>query len=100
MPGINIFNQPYMTIGLQLRKTVAKRDVYFQRHGVQYKRRYIIPPDPHTPAQLQCRAIFRQAVRGWQALTQQQKQSYNTIARSRYMRTGYNFYVSTYISTY
>lgn len=100
MPGINIFTQAYPVIGLHIRKTVAQRDVYFRRGGYQYKRRYIIPPNPRTPAQQEWRGIFRQAVWAWHDLTSQQQNGYNTLASTRGGLTGFNFFVSHYLSDY
>ena len=100
MPGINVFNQHYPAIALQLRKTISHRDVYFVRGGVQYKRRWILPPNPRTQPQQNWRGVFRQAVSAWRDLTLPQRQEYNTIAHRRSGCTGFNVFVSHYLSTY
>lgn len=51
---------------------------------------------PGTDDQLQSNQVFADAVAAWQSLTQEEKASYNRIAKRR-QRQGYNFFISQYI---
>ncbi len=70
--------------------------VYVHRYGKQYVRIYARPSNPNTPAQRRGRNAFGEAVRAWQALTAEEKESWNDRAR-RKRRSGYNMFISEWM---
>jgi len=57
--------------------------VYAWRKGKVQPRRYVIPRDPHTPAQLRSRAAFRKASKAWsesQSLTEELRSKWYAAA--------------------
>ena len=50
--------------------------VFYRRGNRQYARRYVIPVDPHTPAQKQVRAIKRWLSQQWSRLTEEQRRAW------------------------
>ena len=55
--------------GTEFRGTLGKDMVASSWKGHDYLRAYVVPHDPKTELQLQHRAIWRQAVAAWHALT-------------------------------
>ncbi len=70
--------------------------VFYKRLGVQCVRLHVIPRNPDTVAQRVVRRCFGDAVRSWQAMTEDEKYSYNRKARYLNM-SGYNLYISNYL---
>ena len=46
--------------------------VYYVRNGRQCRRRYVVPKDPHTAAQLRVRAAFGAASKAWGTLLREE----------------------------
>ena len=76
--------------GSQFRGTLGKDMVASSWKGHDYLRAYVIPHDPKTELQLQHRAIWRQAVAAWHALTAAEQKAYDRRAKGM---TGFNFFV-------
>lgn len=67
--------------------------VFYTRYGRQYMRPYVKPSNPDTPAQRARRFAFRNAVRAWQALGDEEKLQWKNIGRKRHL-PGYNAFIS------
>lgn len=61
------------------------------------RRRHVIPHNPRTPAQTVRRGKFADAVTAWQVLPIADKVMYGRRA-SKQARTGYNLFISEYLS--
>ncbi len=70
--------------------------VFYTRRGRQCVRIHVIPRNPDTEAQRAVRSIFRDAVISWQAMSEDERYTFNHKARYLNM-SGYNFYISNYI---
>jgi hypothetical protein len=70
--------------------------VWYKRQDTQYARRYVIPYNPDTIAQRSNRQSFADAVKSWQALTEEEKNKYNRKAHNTQM-SGYNLYISDFM---
>jgi hypothetical protein len=70
--------------------------VFYTNRGRQCVRAYVIPRNPDTEAQRYIRRSFGDAVRSWQALSPEERHSYNRKARYLNM-SGYNLYISNYL---
>jgi hypothetical protein len=57
--------------------------VYYMRGNKQFRRRYVRPRDPRTPAQLRVRQTFGAAAKAWSSpgLSQQERQDVRTAAK-------------------
>ena len=70
--------------------------IYQKKHGIKgcYYRRmeFYVPTNPRTELQQANRAKFAEAVLAWQALTQEQKEVYNKIAKYKQF-SGYNLFI-------
>ena len=55
---------------------------YQSRFGI-IRRQKVIPRDPRTPLQLDCRTAFQRARQFWGTLTDEQFLAWNTLARTR-----------------
>jgi len=63
-----------------------------------YMRFYVIPYDPHTPAQERIRSLYKHAVKAWHTLAPWEKQKWARIVKMRdYNMSGYNYFVKMYI---
>jgi len=70
--------------------------VFYTNRGRQCVRSHVIPRNPDTVAQRIVRRAFGDAVRSWQAMTQDEKHEY--IRKARYLNmSGYNLYISKYM---
>ncbi len=70
--------------------------VFYYSRGRQCVRTHVIPRNPDTEAQRTVRSAFRDAVYSWQAMTEDEKHTYNRKARYMNM-SGYNLYISKYM---
>ncbi len=70
--------------------------VLVNRYGRQYIRAYVKPRNPNTSAQRAGRSAFADAVRSWQALTEEEKHVWNRKAQ-RLRMSGYNAFISRHI---
>jgi hypothetical protein len=71
-------------------------DVYYTRWGKNYMRTYTRPFNPDTAGQRKNRDLFRDAMKSWQHLTDDEKYIYNRKARKLTM-SGHNLYISQYM---
>ncbi len=72
--------------------------VFYFRNGRQCVRIHVIPRNPDTEAQRIIRRVFGDAVRSWQAMTDDERYVFNR--KARYMTvSGYNLYISEYMRT-
>ncbi len=62
--------------------SVGDTVTYQSRHGL-IRRRKVIPRDPRTAPQVDCRIAFQQARQFWGTLTDEQYLAWNTLARNR-----------------
>lgn len=69
--------------------------VFYERNGKQCVRRYVTPHNPDTKAQKKARTSLSDAVAAWQALSPEEKNSWNKKA-SRKKRKGYNVFISEF----
>lgn len=77
---------------------LGKSIVYGSWKGISYARRYAVPSNPKTAAQVAHRTLFSNAVTEWQGLDAAVKTQWNEAA-SGYPLTGFNLYVKSYIET-
>ncbi len=79
------------------RGTIADSITYSIWRGVQYVRQWFSPQNPKTPAQLNIRGFFAEAVDNWRTvLTAEQKNAWIEFASGMAM-SGFNAYVGRYI---
>ncbi|HOO70838.1 MAG TPA: hypothetical protein PK926_03675 [Spirochaetota bacterium] len=69
------------------------RMVFYHRNGRVIARRWVMPPNPDTPAQRKNRSRFKEAMSAWKALTDDEKAAYTKKARGSGM-TGHNLFIS------
>lgn len=62
------------------------------------RRRYVIPADPHTPAQLARRAKFANAIATWKTMSDEQRKAWKPQAKSRNI-SSFNAFISAYLRT-
>ncbi len=67
--------------------------VIVRRWKRHYMRPYVKPANPDTAAQRERRGAFREAVKAWQALPDEQRRVWNARARKD-QRSGYNAFLS------
>jgi hypothetical protein len=70
--------------------------VFYTNRGRQCVRTYVVPRNPDTAAQRAVRRSFGDAVRSWQAMSQDEQYAYTRKARSLNI-SGYNLYISNYL---
>ena len=83
----NIFGNRY-------RGTLGKDVTASSWKGHDYIKEYVVPTDPKSELQMKHRALFKDAIRAWKALTPLQKLFYKKIADGM---TGYNVFLGRYI---
>lgn len=64
-------------------------------YGYQ-RRRNFVPANPRTPAQQSRRALFRNAVSSWRAMSAASRRPWNVRA-SRLRMSGFNLWISSYL---
>jgi hypothetical protein len=74
----------------------AGKLVFYKRHGTTIMRAWIMPPNPRTQAQQSNRGRFKQAMTSWQALSIEEKASYNARAKKIGL-TGHNLFISRFM---
>jgi alpha-ketoglutarate-dependent taurine dioxygenase len=74
------------------------RIVLYYRNGVQCARTHVVPRNPDTECQRQNRKTFADAVKSWQALSAEEKRSFNRKAMRKRM-SGYNLFISQYMKS-
>lgn len=74
---------------------VGKAGVFATWKGRQYRRSWVKPANPNTPAQQAVRNNFKNAVAEWQGFSIYQKTAYNNLA-TPYQISGFNLWVSRY----
>lgn len=74
---------------------VGKAGVFATWKGRQYRRSYVIPANPRTPAQQTVRNSFKNAVDAWHGFDALQKEAYNYLATPLQI-SGFNLWVSRY----
>jgi len=72
---------------------VGESGVFATIYGIQYRRRYVKPSNPNTPAQQRVRTSFTNAVDKWHAFNALQAQAYTPMASGMKM-SGYNLFIS------
>jgi hypothetical protein len=68
--------------------------VFYKRNGRFFSRRYVIPRNPKTPAQMRQRERFRRAHEAWKLLSEQEKAEYHARARILGRYSGYQLFMS------
>jgi hypothetical protein len=72
--------------------------VFYKRMGVQCLRRYVIPRNPDTEVQRVNRYTFKDAVRTWKELSEDEQYRYNRkVVELKLFMSGYNLYISDYM---
>ncbi len=71
--------------------------VFCRRAGGVYARAHVVPQDPKTPAQLDRRRCFREAVVAWRALPDPEKADWRRRA-ARSERTGYHLFLTEFMA--
>jgi len=74
---------------------VGKAGVFATWKGRQYRRSYVIPANPNTPAQQKIRNSFKNAVQAWHGFDAIQKGVYDYLATPLQI-SGFNLWVSRY----
>jgi len=74
---------------------VGKAGVFATWKGRQYRRSYVIPANPRTPAQQAVRNSFKNAVEAWHDFSAIQKKVYDYLATPLQI-SGFNLWVSRY----
>jgi len=74
---------------------VGKSGVFATWKGRQYRRSYVVPANPKTPAQQTVRNNFKNAVEAWHEFDALQKQAYGYLATPLQI-SGFNLWVSRY----
>lgn len=72
---------------------VGESGVFASIWGIQYRRRYVKPSNPNTPAQQKVRNSFTNGVDKWHAFNAIQAQAYTPMASGLKM-SGYNLFLS------
>ena len=70
--------------------------VFVHRRGKTHIRPYVNGHNPDTPAQSIRRTTFREAVRSWQVLSDNEKRVWNSRARGMPL-SGYNHFISSFL---
>lgn len=70
--------------------------VFYCRRNRQCIRTYVLPRNPNTIMQRIIRRTFANAVKSWQALSDEEKYKFTGKARGMNM-SGYNLYISQYM---
>jgi len=76
---------------------VGKSGVFASWRGIQYRRKYVIPSNPNTPAQQKIRNSFANAVDKWHTFDSYQQQAYTPLASGQ-PKTGYNIFIGRWQS--
>lgn len=63
---------------------------------ISIRMKFYSPTNPQTIPQQANRSVFSSAVAGWQGLTSEQKQVYNTNAKGKNL-SGYNLYIREFM---
>lgn len=83
---------------LRIENQIAKEKVFYVRNGKQCMRDYVIPTDPKTKLQQAIRRKFRNAVKSWQQLTNEQKQYWENLVKQKGLSMeGFNLYISYFM---
>ena len=83
---------------INARGTTGKEWVYWVAHGIQYRRKYIVPPDPLTPRQQSKRAFFRMGMAYWKNLSPTEKAEYAEKAENcGKSLISYNYFMSLWL---
>ena len=80
--------------GTRLSGKLGNSLVACSRGEVNYVRTYVKPKNPKTPSQERQRAMFKDAVRAWQNLSDLQKVFYDRISEKM---SGFNVFVGRYL---
>ena len=73
--------------------------VFCRRGNGAYVRARVVPTNPRTPAQVEQRRRFEEAVAAWKALDEKEKDRYRKMGEYS-GRTGYNLFVGEYLANY
>jgi hypothetical protein len=73
--------------------------VFYTRWGNVYARKRVTPRNPDTEPQRRSRGLFRDAMKSWQSLSEEDKQKYRRKAEKLRM-AGHNLYISRYIKSH
>jgi len=99
--GFRFYNDYYnYIVSIKLSGQIGHSYVYYLIKNVQYRRKYFIPPDPKTDAQLRIRDLMRKSVQKWHSLTPQEQTLHNVVPHYDPTMSGYNFFISCYIKAY
>jgi len=87
-------------VGTQIRGQIGKKYIYQVRNNQQRKYLYKIPYDPKSPAQLRMRDLIKKANQKWQSLTEQEKNNWRKLEPIIPTMSGFNYFVSCYVSDF
>ena len=73
--------------------SVGQSGVFATIWGIQYRRRWVKPSNPNTPAQQRVRNSFTNAVDKWHSFNPLQTEAYSPLASGLKM-SGYNLFIS------
>lgn len=84
---------------LQAKGTFGKEVVYYVKEGQPMSRKYVVPVQPDSQAQLSCRNLFALAMNSYHATTPETKELWNIYSKEVHKagRSGYNCYLSSCI---
>lgn len=90
----------YMPLGsFDAKGQIAKGLIFSKWRGVNYVKRYFIPANPQTTAQVNLRTAWELAVANYQGLAAPNKAAYDDAAKGK-AYSGFNFAIKRYIDEY
>jgi len=99
-----------IVMGFNVRKQLGKEVIFRVQPGngyygtekgkrYQHKYKYFVPASINNPQSQWAREKFAQAVKNWQAMTEEQKKEYRLKAQHRGGMSGYNLYIREYMKS-
>ncbi len=100
MSGLNFYTADVPYVAFEMRGRFGPDRIFRVRAGQQQCYTYVPAANPRTARQQAWRWIFAQAVLGWQTLTRDFKLIYDRHASIHGGMTGFNWYVSEYLTRF
>ncbi len=83
--------------GVTFHGALGKSMIAEEWKGINYIKRYAVPRNPRTPRQQRGRSRFADAVRAWQVLAREERETYAREARDLGC-SGYNLFLSRFLA--
>ncbi len=86
-------------MSLEARGQFGKALVFSKWKSIQYCRKYVIPSNPSTEAQISIRQYFAQAIATWKSETPTVQAAWNQYVADKGLScSGYNLYIKAYVT--